>query len=91
MNLTIKKPICIIEIFNTSKEHWIEELKILRDKYKISIAGEGGEYESFVLDSPLFKKRIQIENIETEMDSEHSGIITKCEATLVRKWVRKIY
>lgn len=43
-------------IDNTSKD----ELKVLRSRYGISIMGEGGEYESMTLDSPMFKKRLVI-------------------------------
>ncbi|WP_456469040.1 diphthine--ammonia ligase [Archaeoglobus sp.] len=35
-------------------------LKELNKKYKIHLAGEGGEYETLVLDAPLYKKRIKI-------------------------------
>ena len=37
-----------------------EELKILRKKYGISVTGEGGEYESLTLDSPLHSKPLVI-------------------------------
>ncbi|MBN1159790.1 MAG: TIGR00289 family protein [Candidatus Diapherotrites archaeon] len=45
-----------------------EELKKLREKYGVSIMGEGGEYESFVLNAPHFKKRIVIDEAETLWD-----------------------
>jgi diphthamide synthase (EF-2-diphthine--ammonia ligase) len=32
----------------------------LNRKYGVSLVGEGGEYESMVLDAPLFKKRIKV-------------------------------
>jgi asparagine synthase (glutamine-hydrolysing) len=35
------------------------ELKKLHDKYKINVAGEGGEFETYVLNCPLFKKEIK--------------------------------
>lgn len=38
----------------------IEDLKTLRMKYGVHIAGEGGEYESLVLDAPFYKKRIYL-------------------------------
>ncbi|MEK6917556.1 MAG: diphthine--ammonia ligase [Nanoarchaeota archaeon] len=41
---------------------FIEEVKFLKDKYKIHPAGEGGEFESFVLNCPLFKKELKIKN-----------------------------
>lgn len=43
----------------------IDELKILSDKYSITLSGEGGEYESFVLDAPFFRKKIVIEESES--------------------------
>jgi len=33
----------------------------LEDKYGVSVCGEGGEYETFVLDCPMFKKRIVVD------------------------------
>ncbi|KAB7493716.1 Diphthine--ammonia ligase, partial [Armadillidium nasatum] len=36
----------------------------LNKKYDINVCGEGGEYETFTLDCPLFKKRITIEDSE---------------------------
>ncbi len=41
---------------------FIEEVKTLKEKYKIHPAGEGGEFESFVLNCPLFKKELKIKN-----------------------------
>lgn len=38
----------------------VEKLKVLQTKFGINIAGEGGEYETLVLDAPLFKKRLKI-------------------------------
>jgi asparagine synthase (glutamine-hydrolysing) len=38
---------------------FIEEMKKLNEKYKINPAGEGGEFESFVVDSPLFRKKLK--------------------------------
>jgi len=34
--------------------------ELLKLKGRINISGEGGEYETFVYDSPIFKKRIKI-------------------------------
>lgn len=63
----------------------LDKLKQLRTEFKISIAGEGGEYESFILDSPMFKQKLVIKSFETKMDSENSGIITNCDVELVEK------
>lgn len=43
----------------------VEELKALRERYGISIMGEGGEYESMTLDSPMHSGPIWIDGIET--------------------------
>lgn len=32
----------------------------MKDKYKLNVCGEGGEYESFTLDCPMFKKKIVV-------------------------------
>jgi uncharacterized protein (TIGR00290 family) len=41
-------------------EERIQSLARLQEKYKINPSGEGGELETFVLDGPLFKKKIEI-------------------------------
>jgi len=62
----------------------LEKLVELNKKYQISLVGEGGEYESLVLDTPIFKKRIEI--IESEISYENgSGILVVKEAKLVDK------
>ncbi len=40
---------------------FIEEIKVLSDKYRINPAGEGGEFESLAVNCPLFKKRLDVE------------------------------
>uniref|UniRef100_A0A3Q3AE74 Diphthine--ammonia ligase n=1 Tax=Kryptolebias marmoratus TaxID=37003 RepID=A0A3Q3AE74_KRYMA len=44
-------------------------LKQLSNKYGVHICGEGGEYETFTLDCPLFKKKIVIDAAETVIHS----------------------
>jgi diphthine-ammonia ligase len=41
-------------------EEMVERLARLQEKFKINPSGEGGELETFVLDGPIFKKRIEI-------------------------------
>ncbi len=41
---------------------FVEEVIDLNNKYRINPAGEGGEFETFVLDCPLFKKPLKIKN-----------------------------
>lgn len=62
----------------------LAELVELNKKYQISLVGEGGEYESLVLDGPIFKKRIEILASETCYEN-NSGVLTIKEAKLVAK------
>lgn len=39
---------------------FIEDVKELHEKYKIHVAGEGGEFETFVLDCPLFERPLKV-------------------------------
>jgi len=43
-------------------KQFIKEITELHKKYKINPAGEGGEFETFVLDCPLFKKPLKIKD-----------------------------
>jgi len=59
-------------------EKFIEEMKILKDTLKINPAGEGGEYESFLLNAPYYKRQLRImKNIIVKDDS--GGIIMNIE------------
>lgn len=46
----------------------VERLLSLKKKYKINVAFEGGEAESFVLDAPMFKKRVNITSYHITWD-----------------------
>lgn len=62
----------------------ISDLIKLNKKHQISIVGEGGEYETLVLDAPFFKKRIEL--VQTEKIWEnHSGYLLVKKAKLVEK------
>ncbi|GAA6019499.1 hypothetical protein JCM11491_000978 [Sporobolomyces phaffii] len=37
----------------------------LNERFETHVCGEGGEYETFTLDSPIFKKRLRLEETET--------------------------
>ena len=43
-----------------------DDLKGLRERYGLSIMGEGGEYESMTLDSPLHRKRLVAKDFTIE-------------------------
>ncbi len=42
-------------------EKALAQLDRLHDKYGISVAGEGGEYESFVAYGPHMRRRVRVE------------------------------
>ncbi|KAM3962015.1 uncharacterized protein ACR2FA_003909 [Aphomia sociella] len=39
-------------------------LLVMKEKYGLNVCGEGGEYETFTLDCPLFKKRLVVDDTE---------------------------
>ena len=51
---------------------FIEEARELHKKYKIHPAGEGGEFETFVLDCPLFKNGLKVKSFKDFKEGEHS-------------------
>jgi len=58
-------------------EKTIEDLKKLNKKNNINIAGEGGEYESLVVECPLFSKRIDILESKVQEDGISAKLIIK--------------
>ncbi|PVX23943.1 MAG: TIGR00289 family protein [Candidatus Bathyarchaeum sp.] len=62
----------------------LEKLVELNKKFQISLVGEGGEYESLVLDAPIFKKRIEILKAKTNYEN-NSGVFTIKQVRLVNK------
>ena len=61
-----------------------EDLKRLRDRYGISIMGEGGEYESLTLDSPMHSKALRIDASENRMERD-AGTMEVKSVSLVDK------
>ena len=56
----------------------------LNEKYQVSVIGEGGEYETLVLDAPCFRKRIQLEKARRVWE-DGSGYLLIEEASLEEK------
>jgi asparagine synthase (glutamine-hydrolysing) len=56
----------------TQKE--LDKLVKLNKKLHINVAGEGGEFETLVLDAPLFKSKLKLE--ESEINAEKDGSAT---------------
>lgn len=62
----------------------LEELKRLSKKNRFHLGFEGGEAETIVIDCPLFKKKLEILNIEKTWDGYSGSLIIK-KAKLVDK------
>ncbi len=67
-----------------TQEH-LEKLKVINNKNGFNIAGEGGEFESLVLDCPLFKKRVKIEQAEIIEEDKHTAHLKINKAILLEK------
>lgn len=62
----------------------LNSLVQLRERYGVDPCGEGGEYESLVLDAPWFRYRIEVKKAERSWDGV-SGRYRVVEADLVPK------
>jgi diphthine-ammonia ligase len=49
----------------------LKELRRLSSTHGIALTGEGGEYETFILDGPLFQTRICVDEAHTEYRYHH--------------------
>ena len=60
--LELEKKIQELKSFISEKKIDLSsEVKKLEEKLKINPAGEGGEFESLVVNCPLFKKKLDLE------------------------------
>ncbi|MCW3130082.1 MAG: diphthine--ammonia ligase [Methanophagales archaeon] len=68
-------------------EEYLDKLVELDKRVKINIAGEGGEFESLVLDGPasIFKKRLVIVESEIVEEGENTARLVVKEAKLVER------
>jgi len=51
---------------------FIQEIETLNKKYKIHMMGEGGEFETFVVNCPLFKEKLKIKSFKDFKEGENS-------------------
>ncbi len=63
----------------------IDNLSALNDKVGLNIAGEGGEFESLVLDGPNFTKKIVLEDVFINEEDEMTATLIIKKAKLVEK------
>ncbi|MBN3037717.1 MAG: diphthine--ammonia ligase [Candidatus Diapherotrites archaeon] len=67
------------------------DLLKLRASHSVSPTGEGGEFETTVLDAPFFRKRIEVIEAEKQMIGENSGVFVIKKARLaIARSERKI-
>lgn len=50
-----------------------QKLKELSDRYGFNIGGEGGYYDTFVCDGPIFSKRLEVLDFDVVMEDEYCG------------------
>jgi len=60
----------------------VDKLVELNKKLGLNVAGEGGEYESLVLNCPMFEKKINIIKSQVVMEDENTGNFIVEEASL---------
>jgi len=65
-------------------EKCIKDLIKLKEKFGINTAGEGGEFETVVLDCPLFARKILITESE-KLWEKNSGVFRIIDAKLITK------
>jgi len=62
-------------------ESFLGEVKLLKDRLKINPAGEGGEFESFMLNAPYYKRPLRIVKHNIVKD-DSGGIVMEIEQLL---------
>ena len=63
----------------------VDKLVKLNEKIGFNIAGEGGEFESLMIDGPIFKKRLRIEKSEVKEESKNVAELEIKQIKLVEK------
>jgi len=62
----------------------LDELRAIARNYQVTLTGEGGELETFVVDAPFFAQRIAIEEA-SKVYRNHNGVLRIERAGLVAK------
>jgi asparagine synthase (glutamine-hydrolysing) len=65
-------------------ERIVKKFIEFREKFGFNPSGEGGEYETFVIDAPIFKRKISIEDFDIVWE-ENSGYLKIKKIGLVDK------
>lgn len=67
------------------KPHVIEELRSLHESHGVHVAGEGGEFETVVLDAPFFTRRLHLHDTDTVKSDHHVNRLAIGHVTLDEK------
>jgi len=70
----------------TIDEKCVQDLKNLQEKYGINISGEGGEYETLVLEAPNYNQNFKTSEKEKNWDGKRGELVIK---KLEKKDVRR--
>jgi len=93
INLGIKTIIVKIASYGLDKnllgkvidKNMLETFSKLNKKIGFNIAGEGGEYETFVIDAPLFKKKIEIKDFDIKTIDQYTYETLVKKVLLIKK------
>lgn len=66
----------------------LEEMKIRADQFGFHVGGEGGYFDTFVVDGPIFSHRIEIVKADAVMESANTGHLVIKELAVVDKKVK---
>ena len=70
-------------------EQNIDEFVRLSNKHGFHVGGEGGPYNTFVCDGPIFPKKLEVVVFEKVMDGEFAGYINIKEIKIIDKIIAK--
>ncbi|MFC1690920.1 diphthine--ammonia ligase [Nanoarchaeota archaeon] len=73
------------DLGKTIDNKFIDRIVKLNKKNQINIAGEGGEFETLVLNCPLFNKKIKTEKAQIVMENQCTGRYIIKKASLMNK------
>jgi len=69
-------------------ENLFLELRKRAYNYGFHVGGEGGHYDTLVIDGPIFKKRLKITSAERVKETEYSGYLKIKNMELIEKAVK---
>ena len=67
----------------------VKELMKISDKYRFDPTGEGGEFDTLVLDAPMYKKRIKLLKYKVEWKLDRGRLIIEDAKLEVKGFARK--